>query len=61
MNRWLPIEVALHDAGTELLGSRWSNGVMTKEPFVTFWSPTMGKFYNNPTHWIQFPDAPEDA
>ena len=55
---WRPIGEAAHLAGTEIIGSRWYDGKMMKQPFVTFWSPTLNKFYCDPTHWIPMIPAP---
>ncbi len=56
--RWLTIDSAPKLVGREILGSAWSNGRMVREPFITFWSPTMQKFYANPTHWVPLPLPP---
>ena len=61
MTEWQPIETAIQDIGVEILGSRWSGGTMVKEPFITFWSPTMSKFYLDPTHWVPQPAPPESG
>ncbi len=75
MNEWLDINLAPKIAGREIVGCkllydvypsedstkgafRW---VYIKEPFVTFWSPTLNKFYCNPTHWIPMPIFPPHA
>lgn len=55
---WRPIETADKTSGAEILGSRWHNGRMTKEPFISFWSPTLSKFYCDPTHFMPLPSAP---
>lgn len=49
---WVPIGEAPRAVGEEIVGCRWHDGVMTKEPFISFWSPTLGKFYCDPTHYI---------
>ncbi len=56
---WQPIETAPREAGNEILGCRWSGGKMVKEPFITFWSPTLDKFYMSPTHWVPLPEPPK--
>ena len=60
---WRPIIDAPHLTGVEIIGSRWAdNGerfVCIREPFVSFWSPTLGKFYCNPTHFWPMPLPPE--
>ena len=57
--KWLPIKSAKKIAGREILGSRWIAGTMIREPFVSFWSPTMNKWYVDPTHWVPMPEAPD--
>lgn len=54
--QWQPIETAPKDK--EIIGSKWAESVMIKEPFISFWSPTLGKFFASPTHWIEMPDRP---
>jgi hypothetical protein len=56
--KWLPIENAPNETGVEILGSCWAEGVMIKEPFITFWSPTLNRFYCRPTHYIPMPEPP---
>lgn len=57
-NGWMPIETAPKHAGTEIFAARFglhADGVTTmciREPFVSFWSPSLGKFYCDPTHWL---------
>ncbi len=65
MKEWLPISEApkgTDDKLVEILGCNWSRIggrlVMSKEPFITFWSPTLGKFYCSPTHWVTLPAEP---
>ncbi len=60
MSEWQPIETAERQPGEEILGSRWYDGRMIKEPFITFWSPTLGKFYVDPTHWMPLPEPPTE-
>lgn len=55
---WQPMELAPRKAGAEILGVRYAGGVMKKEPFITFWSPTLDRFYCDPTHWIALPEPP---
>ena len=56
---WQPIENAdKGNSSKEIIGSRWYGGKMTKEPFITFWSPTLGRFYCGPTHFIPMPEPP---
>jgi len=63
---WKPIETAKRNAGVEIIGTRWAfdkdrgRMVCINEPFVSFWSPTLGKFFANPTHYIDMPSSPED-
>ncbi len=58
IEKWMPIKCALEVAGHEIIGSRWAGDRMIKEPFVSSWSPTMNKWYVDPTHWIAMPEAP---
>lgn len=57
MSEWQPIETAPKDI-TEFLGVIYRDGVMAKEPFISFWSPTLNKFFANPSHWIPIPKLP---
>jgi hypothetical protein len=52
---WQPIEVAPREAGVEILGVRIAGDKMLREPFISFWSPTLNKFYCDPTHYILMP------
>jgi hypothetical protein len=56
---WQHIDDAPKD-GSEILGVRYYNRAMSKEPFLTFWSPTLNRFYLSPTHWIPIPELPCD-
>ena len=58
MSEWQDIETAPKEPGKEILGSRWYGETMIKEPFITFWSPTLNKFYVDPTHWMPLPSCP---
>ncbi len=58
MSKWKPIETAEKITGREILGSRWGGDRMIKEPYVSFWSPTLNKWYVDPTHWVEMPDPP---
>lgn len=60
-DNWQPIETAKKIPGKEILGCRWHDGIMKKEPFVTFWSPSLNKFFVDPTHWVEMPDPPKNA
>lgn len=60
MADWQPIAAAPVETSAEILGCRWYNGKMTKEPFITFWSLTLGRFYLNPTHFIHLPEPPHE-
>jgi hypothetical protein len=60
---WMPIETAEKVAGIEILGTRWGfdgkgKATCIQEPFISFWSPTLNKFYCSPTHWIPSPKPP---
>lgn len=61
VDEWQPIGDAPKESGIEILGVRYHNGKMTKEPFITFWSPTLHKFYVDPTHWVKLPDKPKSS
>lgn len=52
---WQPIEVAPRESGVEILGVRIAGDKMLREPFISFWSPTLNKFYCDPTHYILMP------
>jgi len=58
--QWQPIESAPKERSVEFIGVRkqehgWS------DPFVSFWSPTLNKFYCSPSHWIAWPaDPPQE-
>ena len=58
--RWLPIISALREPGIEILGVRFAGGVCLREPFVSFWSSSLGKFYCDPTHYIPMPEKPNE-
>ena len=68
MSQWDPIATAPKgndEKLVEVLGCCWTKlagrWVMSKELFITFWSPTLGKFYCSPTHWTPLPDPPRRA
>lgn len=58
--RWRPIAEAPQASGVEIIGTRWFGGKCVREPFISFWSPTLNKFYCDPTHFILMPEAPDD-
>ena len=63
MSDWQPIETAPKVAGVEIIGTRWAfsdDGKATciREPFISFWSPSLNKFYCDPTHFILLPSPP---
>jgi hypothetical protein len=58
---WQPIEVAPRETGVEILGARIMSDKMIREPFISFWSPTLNKFYCDPTHYILMPALPSAA
>jgi len=60
MCKWMLIEKADKIAGKEILGVRFFDGVMKIEPFISFWSPTLGKFYCNPNYYIELPGFEDD-
>lgn len=60
-HHWYVIDKAPKISGKEIIGCRWAGGHMTKEPFITFWSTTLHKFYASPTHWIPMPYPPVEA
>lgn len=41
-----------------IIGTIWHENAMMRSPFITFWSPSLGKFFANPTHWIPLPAPP---
>lgn len=56
-SEWKPIISAPHVAGTEIIAAKFGKHfdgrtMCVKEPFISFWSPTLGKFYASPTHWL---------
>lgn len=56
---WMPISMAEKVSGKEILGVSFHRGLMTKEPFISFWSPTLNKFFCNPTHFQEM-QIPQD-
>jgi hypothetical protein len=58
---WQPIDVAPRETGVEILGTRIMSDKMIREPFISFWSPTLNKFYCDPTHYILMPTLPSAA
>lgn len=57
---WLSIEEAPRETGTEIIGIRWVDGKCLREPFISFWAPTLQKFFGSPTHFIPMPKLPQD-
>ncbi len=57
-NAWIPIVDASKIAGKEMIGIRRLDG-KASDPFITFWSPTLNKFYCDPTHFIPMPKFQE--
>ncbi len=55
MDEWRNILQAPREPGKEILGVVFIKDHMVKEPFITFWSPTLKRFYCNPTHYIPLP------
>lgn len=55
---WKPIATAPKVAGKEIMAATFAlhvDGKSTycqRDPFVSFWSPTLGKFFAGPTHWL---------
>ncbi len=64
MDPWFHIGSAPKISG-EFIGTRWGwsetlqKMVCIREPFISFWSPTLNKFYCDPTHWAPLPRTPE--
>ena len=59
---WFPIETAKKETACEFIGAIFRpSGEMTRDPFISFWSPTLGKFYCSPTHWMPLPKPPKDG
>ena len=60
---WRPIAEADRVSGKEILGVRWASTpqgwVCTRSPFISFWSPTLRKFYCDPTHFQEW-EPPDD-
>lgn len=58
MSEWRPIDTAPKDPGKEIMAGKFGlhldgkTTVCERDPFVSFWSPTLGKFYASPTHWL---------
>jgi hypothetical protein len=55
---WLPIETAPRENSTEILGCCYAERRMVREPFVSFWSPTLNKFFGSPNYWVPLPKLP---
>lgn len=55
MDEWKPIKDAPHIPGREIIGII----VGGSDPFTSFWSPTLNRFYREPTHYIDFPSFPK--
>ena len=59
---WQPIETAPRVPGKKILGAYWykkeGKWTMSRDPFISFWSPTLNKFYCDPTHFIEMPGPP---
>jgi hypothetical protein len=60
--KWQPIETAPQD-GREILASKWAKQgdrmVCVRDPFMSFWSASLGKFQYGPTHWSEAPETPD--
>jgi len=57
---WQPIAKAEKETGKEIIGGRFVEGVMIRDPFISFWSPTLNRLYCEPTHWLPLPQTPTD-
>jgi hypothetical protein len=59
---WQPINTAKQDVSIEIIGARFASegekATCIKEPFVSFWSPSLNKFFAGPTHWTVLPAPP---
>lgn len=56
---WQPISTAPKDV-TEFIGCKIYEGKLLDAPILSFWSPTLNRFYCNPTHWIPLPLIPDE-
>lgn len=52
---WIPIDEAEKISGHEVIGVVIREGRIVKEPFMTFWSPSLDRFYCSPTHFVWMP------
>ncbi len=59
---WQPIETAPRDPAIQIIGTRFAfegdKATCIKEPFISFWSPSLNKFFAGPTHWTALPAPP---
>jgi hypothetical protein len=55
---WQTMETAPRENSTEFLGCNYVEGRMVREPFVSFWSPTLNKFFGSPNYWVPIPKLP---
>lgn len=60
-HEWQKIANAKKETGVEIIGTKWASGVCIREPFVSFWSPSLNKFYCDPTHFIPLPAPPTEG
>lgn len=60
---WKPIDTAPKTAGAEFIAATFSRydgmtAMCERSPFVSFWMPRTGRFYQNPSHWLcELPDS----
>lgn len=57
MIKWIPVAEAPKIPGRELIGISIDRN---SDPFFTFWSPTLNRFYCTPTHVIEMPEFPQE-
>ena len=59
---WRPIETAPRDPAIQIIAVRFvfEGGKTTciKDPFISFWSPSLNKFFAGPNYWTPLPAAP---
>ena len=66
MSEWKPIESAPRENCKEFIGTMWAfnedgKPVCLKEPFISFFSPSLNKFFASPTHWMPLPSPPREV
>jgi hypothetical protein len=60
MSKWLKIELATKIPGQEIIGAIIDqDGKIQRDPFISFYSRTLQRFFCEPTHFIPMPDQPD--